>query len=172
MIREARPGDLDALEPIQTRSLPEPNPELLRYVVEQGSTSNRPQAGHVHGSVAPVSKPEANASGDAAEHKNLVLVSVREGDPVGYVLVLVGDGEAHVAELAVAAAHRREGRGRLLLASALARLGDCEAVSLTVQPGNAAARSLYRELGFEETERKEDFYGDGKPAIEMRRRLS
>ena len=138
MIREARPADLPALERIQTRSLPEPNPGLLRYVVEHGSS---------------------------------VLVSVSDGDPVGYVLVLVGDGEAYVAELAVDAAHRREGRGRLLLASALDGLG-CEAVSLTVEPGNAAARALYRELGFEETGRKENFYGDGKPAIEMRRRLS
>lgn len=34
MIREARPGDLPSLERIQRRSLPEPNPELLRYGID------------------------------------------------------------------------------------------------------------------------------------------
>lgn len=155
MIREARSADLPTLERIQTRSLPEPNPGLLRYAVELRSTSNQPQAD------------------DAVEHGPLVLASVAGGEPVGYVLVLVGHGGAYVAELAVATDRRREGRGRLLLGTALERLRDegCEVVSLAVQPGNAAARALYRELGFEERERLPDYYGDGKPAIEMRARL-
>lgn len=104
------------------------------------------------------------------DHGALVLVSVDGGEPVGYVLAVSGDDGAYVAELAVAADRRREGRGRLLLATLLDRLGDETAVSLTVEPDNEAARALYRELGFEETAHLPDFYGDGKPAIQMVRR--
>ena len=156
MIRESLPDDLTFLRRIQRRSLPEPNPELLDYAVGHGSTSNRPQAG------------------DGLSHGPLVLVSVADGEPVGYVLAIRGGDGAYVAELAVASGRRREGRGRLLLSTALDRLAreGRSSVSLTVQPPNAAARALYGELGFEETARLENYYGEGKPAIEMSRELS
>lgn len=97
-----------------------------------------------------------------------VLVSAA-GEPVGYLLALPGgaaDG-AFVAELAVDPARRREGRATALLSALFARVDG--RISLTVDPRNVAALSLYRSLGFERVERREAYYDDGRPALVLAR---
>lgn len=94
-----------------------------------------------------------------------VLVSVDADEPVGYLLALPGESAAgaFVAELAVHPAHRREGRATALLEALVARVDG--PVSLTVDPGNEAAQSLYRTLGFERVGRREAYYDDGRAAL-------
>jgi len=88
-----------------------------------------------------------------------VLVSTNARDePVGYLLAVVGDG-AHVVELVVAPAHRREGRARRLVETLLANVDG--PVTVATEPDNEAALSLYRGLGFEVTEEKPDYYESG-----------
>lgn len=147
MIRAAAPADRPVLRTLQSL-LPEASPALLTAAVDG---------------------------------PGLVLVSVDERaeeftetrPPVGYVLATTGPETAHVAEIVVAPAFRREGRGRRLLAAALARLRetDATAVELAVEPGNEAARRLYESFGFVETERVAEYYEDGGAAVRMRRPL-
>lgn len=95
----------------------------------------------------------------------VALVSTAGDVPVGYLLAAPGDGTTYVAELVVAPAHRREGRARALLTRA-AR--DADRLTVTVDPGNQAALSLYRDCGFERVRRLPDFF-DGDPAVLLER---
>lgn len=68
--------------------------------------------------------------------------------------------EVHVHNLAVVPGERRRGLGRRLLALTLdiaAREG-ARAAHLEVRAGNAAARALYRAMGFEETGVRRAYY--------------
>ncbi|WP_440989048.1 N-acetyltransferase family protein [Haloarchaeobius baliensis] len=94
----------------------------------------------------------------------VTLVSTADGVPVGYSHSFTGE-VAHVAELVVAPAHRREGRGRRLLCAVLVRLRreGCRVAELVVAAENASARALYEELGFEAGETLPGYYGrDGE----------
>jgi ribosomal protein S18 acetylase RimI-like enzyme len=88
-----------------------------------------------------------------------VLVSTNaSGDPVGYLLAVAGDG-AHVVELVVAPAYRREGRARRLVEVLLDSVDG--RVTVATEPDNEAALSLYRSLGFEVREERADYYESG-----------
>ena len=104
---------------------------------------------------------------DATEHRRERVredgtfdrVAVADGALVGYVagdfrpappVVRHGD-TAHVNELYVRPAYRREGVADALLAEAeaWARQRDCVYVSLNVHRENEAAAALYRDRGYE-----------------------
>lgn len=82
--------------------------------------------------------------------------------PVGYLLWFPGE-PVYAAEMAVAPAHRREGRGRRLFRSLFDRLLEGTVVELRVAAENEGARRFYRELGFERVETLTGAYesGDG-----------
>ena len=94
------------------------------------------------------------------------------GEIAGYsVAWQVGD-EAELANLAVAAAARRQGVGRALLDDLL-RHADERGVATTyleVREGNAAAQALYRSRGFAEAGRRRHYYREPvEDAVVMRR---
>jgi ribosomal-protein-alanine N-acetyltransferase len=94
-----------------------------------------------------------------------------ERSVVGYLLAVRGD-PTHVAEVAVAPDHRREGHARALLdrlfATVVERHGedneDLHRVRLAVEPDNDAALELYRSAGFT-VARRDPNYLDGDPAL-------
>ncbi|WP_129113113.1 GNAT family N-acetyltransferase [Halegenticoccus tardaugens] len=88
------------------------------------------------------------------------FVSTAGGAPIGYLLAVVGD-EAHVAELVVAPAHRREGRASALLAALFDSIPAGTRVTLTVRTDAEAALALYREHGFAVAEERSDAFADG-----------
>ncbi|SDM51451.1 Acetyltransferase (GNAT) family protein [Halogranum gelatinilyticum] len=92
-----------------------------------------------------------------------VLVATVDGDVVGYVLPVPGDG-VHVAELVVDDDHRREGHATALLDAVTDGLAAGEEVTLAVEPDNEGAQAFYRAIGFEERERRPDYFG-GAPAL-------
>jgi len=148
VIRPASPADLPVLRALQSLLL-ESSPQLLSAAVDG------PGVVLVSVPNAPAAAPDATAT------------------PVGYLLATTGPDPAQVAELVVAPAYRRQGRGRRLLAAALGRLREsgATAVELAVEPDNGAARELYAGLGFEEHERVEAYYDDGGSALLLRRSL-
>jgi ribosomal-protein-alanine N-acetyltransferase len=92
-----------------------------------------------------------------------VVVSTADGAVVGYVLPVYGDG-VHVAELVVDPNHRREGRAAALLDAVCDSLAEGDEITLAVAPDNEGARAFYRAYGFEEVERREEYF-DGDPAL-------
>ena len=90
------------------------------------------------------------------------LVLQRGSDVSGFVGVKRVAEEAHVMTLAVPPGSRRRGLGRALVLAAFAdpALAGVRRVYLEVRPSNAAARALYDSLGFRETGRRKNYYGD------------
>jgi ribosomal-protein-alanine N-acetyltransferase len=79
---------------------------------------------------------------------------------IGYGVMSVGAGEAHVLNLCIDMAHRCQGIGRRLLDYLIDRgavAGMSEAF-LEVRPSNTAAIRLYLSLGFEQVGMRRGYY--------------
>lgn len=93
-----------------------------------------------------------------AAHPSWVLV---ESDAVvGYVLMSVAAGEAHILNVCVAPAERGRGLGKRLVRTMLqlARARRVERVFLEVRPSNPGAIALYEAEGFNEIGRRPRYY--------------
>lgn len=92
----------------------------------------------------------------------------------GYVGLLAVPPEADVQTVAVARGAQGSGLGRALLDELLheARARGCTQVFLEVDVDNAAAIALYERAGFTREGRRTDYYGPGRHALVMRRRLA
>ena len=79
---------------------------------------------------------------------------------VGYFIVLVAAGEAHLLNLSVAEAHQRGGHGSALLSEAmrLARARGAAHIFLEVRPSNDGAKALYRRFGFRQVAVRNGYY--------------
>jgi ribosomal-protein-alanine N-acetyltransferase len=82
------------------------------------------------------------------------------GALVGYFVLLVAAGEAHLLNLSVAAAHQRQGHGSLLLGEVmhLSRLHGAHGVFLEVRPTNPGAQALYERFGFRKVAVRPGYY--------------
>lgn len=91
-----------------------------------------------------------------------VLVAVAGSDVVGHAVLTAGEGDAELANLAVAAAHRGAGVGEVLLAGAVdvARGRGARRVLLAVRGSNVAAIRLYERFGFRVIGSHESYYED------------
>lgn len=87
---------------------------------------------------------------------------VREakGEIIGYYVLMVAAGEAHLLNLTIAPIWRRHGLGRDLLEHCLARACDHKATSLflEVRTSNAAAIALYHGSGFVDLAVRRSYY--------------
>ncbi len=83
-----------------------------------------------------------------------------EGELVGYFILLVAAGEAHLLNLSVAARYQRSGHGRALLreATGLARRSGARNLFLEVRPSNLAAQALYTRFGFRRVGVRRGYY--------------
>ena len=94
--------------------------------------------------------------------------------PEGFVISRKAADEAEILSIVVAPGRRRDGFGRALLASHLARLAEAGVahVFLEVEDGNLPAERLYRHFGFREVGRRKGYYpkpdGGRATAIAMR----
>jgi [ribosomal protein S18]-alanine N-acetyltransferase len=79
---------------------------------------------------------------------------------LGYFILMVAAGEAHLLNLSVAEAHQRGGHGSALLgeAMAIARKGGAQQVFLEVRPSNLGAQALYRRFGFRKVAVRPGYY--------------
>ncbi len=93
------------------------------------------------------------------------LVAERGDALLGFAISSCAVGEAHLLNLAVHPAMRRDGIGGRLLQAVLGhhRRHGAFRVLLEVRVSNAAAIALYGGVGFEEIGRRRDYYrlGDG-----------
>lgn len=79
---------------------------------------------------------------------------------VGYFIMIVAVGEAHLLNLSVAAASQRQGMGSALLEEALhiARERDAKHLFLEVRPSNAPALALYSAFSFRRIAERRGYY--------------
>ena len=95
----------------------------------------------------------------------------REHTIVGYIVFSVLYEEAQILNIAVPAAHRRQGIGKYLLASALKMIQsyDGREVFLEVAVSNLPAQYLYRQFGFRICGIRKNYYGRNKDAYVFRK---
>jgi len=79
---------------------------------------------------------------------------------LGYFVLLVAAGEAHLLNLSVAAARQRSGHGSALLKEVmrLARGRGAQHMFLEVRPSNLAGKALYERFGFHEVAVRPGYY--------------
>ena len=95
---------------------------------------------------------------------------------IGYGIMSVAAGEAHLLNLALAPSARGQGHGRRLLEHLLdlARGAGVEGVYLEVRPSNRDALALYHGAGFEVIGRRRAYYravGGAEDEVVLVRRL-
>ena len=93
---------------------------------------------------------------------------------VGYGVLSIAAGEAHVLNLCIGPAWRGQGLGRHLLGRLLdvARWSGAQRVFLEVRPSNPLAKALYESVGFKTIGRRPRYYpakGGREDAIVMAR---
>jgi ribosomal-protein-alanine N-acetyltransferase len=100
----------------------------------------------------------------------VVRAAPSDPEPRGFLLAWEVTDEAHVIDLIVAPAARRQGLGRALLETLLvhARARDLRVVLLEVRRDNQAAQQLYAGFGFEEVGERTAYYSDGQDALLLR----
>lgn len=84
---------------------------------------------------------------------------------IGYGIVAVGAGEAHILNLCIDQEHQGCGYGRRLLDRLidLARWHRANAVFLEVRPSNFGAVRIYRRAGFQIVGRRPNYYPKSGP---------
>ena len=82
------------------------------------------------------------------------------GRIVGYFLMSVAAGEAHVLNICIDPTHQGQGHGRQLLRALthIARGRGAERIFLEVRPSNTGAIALYHSEGFNEIGRRPRYY--------------
>ncbi len=96
---------------------------------------------------------------------------------IGYGIMSIGAGEAHILNIAVRARFQGRGLGRRMLEHllGLARGAGAETALLEVRPSNTVALSLYAASGFNEIGRRRGYYSDSdgrEDALVLSRPLS
>jgi [ribosomal protein S18]-alanine N-acetyltransferase len=82
------------------------------------------------------------------------------GDMVGYGIMSVGAGEAHILNVCIRDEYRSRGFGRKLLEYLLerARASGMSEAFLEVRPSNTAAARLYHSMGFQQVGMRRGYY--------------
>jgi [ribosomal protein S18]-alanine N-acetyltransferase len=106
----------------------------------------------------------------------LCRVAVQDEQIIGYAVMSMGAGEAHILNLCVREEVRRTGVGRALIRYLLEQAGKAGMVEafLEVRPSNAIALVLYQSLGFEQVGTRRSYYqavGGREDAAVLRLRL-
>lgn len=85
---------------------------------------------------------------------------LRDGEPVGYAVLMHAADESHLLNLSIAARWQRQGHGSLLLQQLceLARARGARLFFLEVRPSNGAALRLYARHGFQHIGLRRDYY--------------
>ncbi len=82
------------------------------------------------------------------------------GEVIGYYVMMAAAGEAHLLNLTIAPAWRRQGLGRDLLEHCMARACDhhADSIFLEVRTSNSAAIALYHRSGFDDLALRRGYY--------------
>jgi [ribosomal protein S18]-alanine N-acetyltransferase len=134
-----------------------PAPELVRF--RAMNPTDVPGVGAVERASYPFPWSEGIFR-DCLRVGYLCRVAENGGEIVGYGIVAMGAGEAHVLNICIAERVRGRGIGRrmmMLLIERSAQAGMRD-VFLEVRPSNPHAIALYQSLGFNEVGRRRGYY--------------
>lgn len=112
---------------------------------------------------------EASFRMELGHPAGIFLVAILGGEIIGYAGCWVLVDEAHITNVVVAEAHRREGIGLRLMKELLHRAVERGAIcaTLEVRAGNTAAATLYEGMGFVSAGLRKRYYPDKEDAVIM-----
>lgn len=115
----------------------------------------------------------AQVRDELAGQTRQALVDERDGELVGYAVVMVLGDIADLQRIGVRPDLQRGGVAAGLLAAGLqaARERGADRMLLEVSEANAGARAFYAESGFVELDRRRRYYRDGSDALVLSRPL-
>jgi len=98
-----------------------------------------------------------SALGENASH---FLVTVKDGEVLGFIMGRILADEAEILNLAVVPTHRRKGLAKVLVQSLLHSFaeGGAAMVFLEVRESNRAAIAFYEKMGFARTGTRPGYY--------------
>ncbi len=113
--------------------------------------------------------PERVFRGEVENDLATFKVLTAEERVIGYYDLWVCADEAHLLNVAVAAAERGRGHGTAMMEDVLeeAKRASCRRIVLEVRPGNTAAIKLYEKFGFVKVSSRPRYYADGEDADVM-----
>jgi ribosomal-protein-alanine N-acetyltransferase len=87
-------------------------------------------------------------------------IYARNGEVIGYAVVMLASDEAHLLNLSIATACQRQGYGSLLLRRLceVARGRGARLILLEVRPSNVAGLQLYARHGFQRVGLRREYY--------------
>ncbi|MCX7086669.1 MAG: ribosomal protein S18-alanine N-acetyltransferase [Methylococcales bacterium] len=87
-------------------------------------------------------------------------VCEESGDILGFSIVAIAVGEAHILNINVHPAEQKQGIGRKMLTNLIevARSKNAETIFLEVRPSNVGAIALYDSMGFNEIGIRKGYY--------------
>lgn len=90
------------------------------------------------------------------------LVAVQQNKVIGYAGMWIVMDEAHITNVAVHPRYRGSKVGQVLMLELMRQAINLGAVRMTleVRPSNAAARQLYKRLGFQDKGLRKKYYTD------------
>jgi len=105
--------------------------------------------------------------GELDAENRVYLIVEDDGEIIGFGGVMVIGDEAHVTNILVNEAHRREGLGRELMLALIesAIASGARHLTLEVRKENEAARALYSRLGLAPVGVRPRYYGDDDALI-------
>ena len=97
---------------------------------------------------------------DALNSGYVCRIFMREGEMLGYAVLMPAMDEAHLLNISIAAEHQRRGLGATLMHEIMniARSLNMRRVILEVRPSNLAALGLYRHAGCAELALRRGYY--------------
>ncbi len=106
------------------------------------------------------------------KHTHL-YVARKDNEVIGYIVIYINCGEAHIMNIAVASEYRRRGVAKYLLTSTLEIIqkDDVEEIFLEVAVKNTPAHQLYKQFEFEVYGTRKRYYADGGDAYVMRKEV-
>ena len=148
--------------------------DLARLVYEPMTPADLEEVVAIEQSVYPHPWTRTNFADSLKSGYQAWVLRNQGGELMGYFLVMAVVDEAHLLNVAVAAAWQGQGLGRFLLnqSVACARGLGMESMLLEVRPSNERALRIYRRYGFAEIGRRKGYYpaadGAREDAIVMR----
>ena len=141
--------------------------------IHQASGADAQLLAALHGDVFPDGQWDATFWNKTATDPNAItLFADDRGRAIGFCVLRRAADEAEILTVGVAPDYRQGGTGRELLTEAFGQLpADVARVFLEVETTNVAALALYRRLDFETVGERKDYYGPGRTAVIMERRI-
>jgi ribosomal-protein-alanine N-acetyltransferase len=150
----------------------------VTWSVRPGTLDDLPQIAKLHGECFADAWNTEFLGRLLAQPGAFSMVAADDGTPAGFVLARANAGEAEILSVAVRLSSRRRSLATALVQSVLdlASADGVAEVFLEVAAENAAARALYRRLGFREVGLRPAYYregtGVGSDALILRRALA